>query len=196
MLTICCEFTRIAKVSLDKAEKDGIRRKRKVVPEELQSLQYGQRAMAQAQALAQNIARPITPPRTRVPTGGSPLVNNMLPNSTSSTMPISPGRTSISQPMMGNGAILQPFSNPEFNDIMPRAPSGVSPLFTNAQLASTPIMSPGTNGMSFQQPFVPQDLWQMPMTLEWDIWNDLNNQAFTPFDTNDGMMNNPDGMQQ
>ncbi len=25
---------------------------------------------------------------------------------------------------------------------------------------------------SFQHPFVPQDLWQMPMTLEWD-WADL-----------------------
>ena len=23
-------------------------------------------------------------------------------------------------------------------------------------------------GAAFQQPFVPQDLWQMPMTLEWD----------------------------
>ena len=25
---------------------------------------------------------------------------------------------------------------------------------------------------SFQQPFVPQDLWQMPMTFEWD-WGDM-----------------------
>lgn len=25
---------------------------------------------------------------------------------------------------------------------------------------------------TFQQPFVPQDLWQMPMTLEWD-WADM-----------------------
>lgn len=35
------------------------------------------------------------------------------------------------------------------------------------------------NGMlptlnSFQQPFVPQDLWSMPMTLEWD-WADMLN---------------------
>lgn len=28
------------------------------------------------------------------------------------------------------------------------------------------------NPGSFQQPFVPQDLWQMPMTLEWD-WADM-----------------------
>ena len=38
----------------------------------------------------------------------------------------------------------------------------------------------GAAGMasgSFQQPFVPQDLWQMPMTFEWD-WADLG--SFTP----------------
>lgn len=28
------------------------------------------------------------------------------------------------------------------------------------------------NTGSFQQPFVPQDLWQMPMTLEWD-WAEM-----------------------
>ncbi len=28
-------------------------------------------------------------------------------------------------------------------------------------------------GNAFQHPFVPQDLWQMPMTLEWD-WADLS----------------------
>lgn len=40
------------------------------------------------------------------------------------------------------------------------------------------MSTPGTTGDpldmhgSFQHPFVPQDLWQMPMTLEWD-WADL-----------------------
>ena len=28
------------------------------------------------------------------------------------------------------------------------------------------------DGNTFQYPFVPQDLWQMPMTLEWD-WADM-----------------------
>lgn len=37
--------------------------------------------------------------------------------------------------------------------------------FTDADIASM------TNGNTFNQPFVPQDLWQMPMTLEWD-WSD------------------------
>jgi len=31
-------------------------------------------------------------------------------------------------------------------------------------------------GNTFQYPFVPQDLWQMPMTLEWD-WADMTNYS-------------------
>ncbi len=34
---------------------------------------------------------------------------------------------------------------------------------------------------SFQQPFVPQDLWQMPMTLEWD-WADMTGGAYPSFE--------------
>ena len=42
---------------------------------------------------------------------------------------------------------------------------------------------------SFQQPFVPQDLWQMPMTLEWD-WADVGAMSGIVFD--DGMGLRPD----
>lgn len=38
---------------------------------------------------------------------------------------------------------------------------------TFAEAGTTPLTS-------FQQPFVPQDLWQMPMTIEWD-WGDMSN---------------------
>ena len=41
----------------------------------------------------------------------------------------------------------------------------------------------GDMGGSFQQPFVPQDLWQMPMTLEWD-WADFFGTG-PGFDLND-----------
>ena len=37
----------------------------------------------------------------------------------------------------------------------------------------------------FQQPFVPQDLWQMPMTLEWD-WADMTGAVFPDFGPGDG----------
>jgi hypothetical protein len=44
-------------------------------------------------------------------------------------------------------------------------------------------------GNAFQQPFVPQDLWQMPMTLEWD-WQDIaSGYGETPLSVN-GVLNN------
>lgn len=45
----------------------------------------------------------------------------------------------------------------------------------------------------FQQPFVPQDLWQMPMTLEWD-WADMTS-GFAPEDglNMNGVLNGVDG---
>jgi hypothetical protein len=39
--------------------------------------------------------------------------------------------------------------------------------------------SADASSFSFQQPFVPQDLWQMPMTLEWD-WADLSTSNIPP----------------
>jgi hypothetical protein len=54
---------------------------------------------------------------------------------------------------------------PGYADIQAPLPlAGESPYTTN----------------SFQQPFVPQDLWQMPMTLEWD-WADMTGNQFPVF---------------
>lgn len=53
---------------------------------------------------------------------------------------------------------------------------------------------------SFQQPFVPQDLWQMPMTLEWDWADVLNTSSNLTFDDmasfGDGTGNNNQQHQQ
>lgn len=51
----------------------------------------------------------------------------------------------------------------------------------------------GGMGGSFQQPFVPQDLWQMPMTLEWDWAEGFGLGSYAPgytgnFDMGDGFM--------
>jgi len=35
---------------------------------------------------------------------------------------------------------------------------------------------PFSLAQGFQHPFVPQDLWQMPMTLEWD-WADMTRET-------------------
>lgn len=71
-------------------------------------------------------------------------------------------------------------SNPNFS---PRdvqfSESAITPnLQSNAFTGTTPQGT--TSGGSFQQPFVPQDLWQMPMTLEWDWAEGLGLGSFTP----------------
>jgi len=69
------------------------------------------------------------------------------------------------------------------------APGVGSNMMTGIQSNATPVASPAPMptsygagafgaeqllmGNAFQHPFVPQDLWQMPMTLEWD-WSDLS----------------------
>ena len=65
---------------------------------------------------------------------------------------------------------------PEFNgegtNMIPN-PNGMNSHYnTEGSGQFTNGMSSPLNVGSFQQPFVPQDLWQMPMTLEWD-WADM-----------------------
>lgn len=55
---------------------------------------------------------------------------------------------------------------------MPQAVNSGSSNDMQQQQFSDAQISQMTNGNTFQQPFVPQDLWQMPMTLEWD-WSDV-----------------------
>lgn len=49
---------------------------------------------------------------------------------------------------------------------------------------------------SFQQPFVPQDLWQMPMTLEWDWADVLNTSSNFNFDDMTGLNDGSGGHPQ
>ena len=65
--------------------------------------------------------------------------------------------------------------------------SGMDPMTAGLDLsmsgafgASPEMVNGGGVGGSFQQPFVPQDLWQMPMTLEWDWAEGLGLGGFTP----------------
>lgn len=63
--------------------------------------------------------------------------------------------------------------------------SNSSAAFSSANMDPLMAGEMGLNGDmgvggSFQQPFVPQDLWQMPMTLEWDWAEGLGLGSFTP----------------
>ena len=181
MLTVCQEFTRIARLSLEKSEKEGNKRKRKIVPEEQQQQSYApkSKSMAQAQALAQT-SQSATSPKSKL-SKGSPLTQTAMLNQSTAN---SPFRNTMNQPAVSQvGSNAQsPFTQPDFSDMMM---PGINSGYTPGAVPST--MSPGI-ASAFQQPFVPQDLWQMPMTFEWDIWSDLNAQGFPSFDGAD--MNN------
>jgi hypothetical protein len=79
----------------------------------------------------------------------------------------SPPFVNGSSPMMNPATTRSPFN---FN--IPPATALASQMNGGVSLGGSDMGSPGMEpysmGMAFQQPFLPQDLWQMPMTLEWD----------------------------
>ena len=171
MLSICSEFARIARVVLDKAEKDGSKRKRKMMPDE--AFRAGQTAMAMAQA--QMAGRPTTPNRSQAQPNNSPRSMNNAQTVGRSASPlnhiVAPNQNAYNsnQAFMGTAN----FASPDYNDMLSQ--NGLSPDLANGQIPSTG-MSPLNMG-AFQQPFLPQDLWQMPMTFEWD-WAGLGDPNY------------------
>ncbi|APA07846.1 hypothetical protein sscle_03g026160 [Sclerotinia sclerotiorum 1980 UF-70] len=168
MLGVCSEFERIAKVVLDKAEKEtSTRRKRKSHDDSGKS--------------------------SHMPRAGPPQTPmSRAPNSTPG--PFSPNSTNHVNLQNGFSPLqdASPSSNwqPDFgapgNDFMGQntaTPFGSVQGFTNENEFNSPL-----NPNAFQQPFVPQDLWQMPMTLEWD-WAEMTGGVYQSFEN--GVMGDP-----
>lgn len=83
---------------------------------------------------------------------------------------------------------------PTFADELAAASSALNPTGTSSPEHNTPTYSNfnfggAASSGSFQQPMVPQELWNMPMTFEWD-WADMMNPIATAptFDGNAGGM--------
>jgi len=100
-----------------------------------------------------------------------------------------------SSPMNGNHGSPNSNWQPDYNNASgyttPNA-SGMTPFaeiqgYTNGNTQVKELDSP-LNLNTFQQPFVPQDLWQMPMTLEWD-WADMTGGAYPSFEN--GILGDP-----
>ncbi|KAF2772983.1 hypothetical protein EJ03DRAFT_348038 [Teratosphaeria nubilosa] len=93
------------------------------------------------------------------------------------------------------------FTNPMTTGFSPPNPALADPLMGGTDMGFGGFdTSPNLGaGGAFQQPFVPQDLWQMPMTLEWDWAEGLGLGSFAPgpmtgFDATGSFMNqNPPG---
>ena len=161
MLGVCSEFERIAKVVLDKAEKETFsRRKRKGPEDKTKSAPLNQHG----------------PPQT-------PMMNNGIPNNFSPGMN-NPNFHQQHQPEFSPTSNGSPQSNwqPDIgnsNEYM--SPNGMTPF---AEIQNYPTSSGVGSPMAmgtFQQPFVPQDLFQMPMSLEWD-WADMTGGQYPSFE--------------
>ena len=170
MLGVCSEFERIAKVVLDKADKESSsRRKRKsnvddsrngpqadVLPGLNNNIPKDSQPSAMAGVFSPKMTNQLTPPNGFGPAG------NGSPN---------PGW----QPDFSNG---QDYMSPNGMNPFPDVPG-----YMNGNEINSPL-----NLNTFQQPFVPQDLWQMPMTLEWD-WADMTGGQYPSFEN--GIMEDP-----
>ncbi|KAH8596956.1 fungal-specific transcription factor domain-containing protein [Bisporella sp. PMI_857] len=170
MLGVCSEFERIAKVVLDKAEKESSsRRKRKTHDDPKTKMSHPQQL-------------PQTPLMNSGPTPMSGVFSPSLSNHnlqsgySPNTMNGSPN-SGVWQTDYGNGT-----------EYMTPTNHGMTPFadmqgYTNGNEINSPLT---TN--SFQQPFVPQDLWQMPMTLEWD-WAEMTGDQYPSFEN--GLVGDP-----
>ena len=179
MLGLCGEFERIAKVVLDKAERESqSRKKRKTAPEDT----------TQTQGNPPEQGKSARSPYSRRPGGArttAPLSSPLFPNDVGDTArneqsPFAPNQMPPSTSLPGdlpsnvNG---MPGLGQDFQEILNQNNMGGIGGFPDQQL----FTAGNTPMSSFQQPFVPQDLWQMPMTIEWD-WADMSSN-FPVFDT-------------
>ncbi|KAL8949834.1 MAG: hypothetical protein Q9222_004099 [Ikaeria aurantiellina] len=169
MLGVCIEFERIAKVVLDRAEKDShSKRKRK-------SNKDADESAPTSNLAPQKRTTPITPTLQNT----QPSPNGFTPqmNSDSTYQQFNPSLDGY-VPGLTNGDMPLPL---DFSGITNPAPI-VQPPFSDSELQQyTNVANSPLNMGSFQQPFVPQDLWQMPQTLEWD-WADMGNLGYPTFD--------------
>ncbi|KAL9585687.1 MAG: hypothetical protein Q9212_001383 [Teloschistes hypoglaucus] len=169
MLGLCIEFERIAKVVLEKAENEThSRRKRKSnkeADEPSQVANYpGQQPITLHTSTPQNSQHP-----------SNPFSQGFASN---------PNLESFDSTLNGSflhgdgGNTLAPL---DFSSLM-NAPAGFPPSVSGDEFQQ--LVSDGGSSFnmgSFQQPFVPQDFWQMPQTLEWD-WADMSNVGYPGFD--------------
>ena len=163
MLGVCSEFERIAKVVLEKSDKESHSRRKRKSPKDADDttqLTPEKRTMQPS---------PETRTATTPATMFSPNFGGDL---------ISP---SFHPPMHNYPSPNSTGEDPAVPDFMPGPGDFPNMMtdFSDMQQFGNPNVGSPLNVGSFQQPFVPQDLWQMPMTLEWD-WADMQGGGYGP----------------
>ncbi|KAG8665750.1 hypothetical protein FPOAC2_10832 [Fusarium poae] len=165
MLGICAEFERIAKAVIDKAEKEqSSRRKRK-------NQDSTNKPSAGAPASRQNATKESVRSASVSSTARRSSQAQLSPPSNGDSM----GSFSINTPMndlspsaMSAGwpqefPVPQPHQNGDFDSAMNYGEGSMN--------------SPGMPVSAFQQPLLPQDLFSLPMTLDWS-WAEMTTGAY------------------
>lgn len=162
MLGVCAEFERIAKVVVDKAEKDSSsKRKRKGQDSDKTAMLKNANASSPPSTGTNNTQNPsmvFSPPMST--NGFSPSLNGSSPTPPPAPWVPDYGFGEGSNEYLVGG--MTPFA--DLNQYSSGMGIGMGGLPVSA-------MSP-MNMNTFQQPPVPQDFWQMPMTIEYD-WADM-----------------------
>ena len=171
MLGVCSEFERIAKVVLDKADKDSHSRRKRKNNEEKEKLKQRQPSVQPQAAASSTPGTASTPASVFTPSF----------NDDGLTQTFDPILNGFTPPTNGDMPLIPDYSSSEFTNML--TPNALGPAFTEIPQFTNSDGSPLNMG-TFQQPFVPQDLWQMPMTLEWD-WADMTGMSYPSLDPSD-----------
>lgn len=185
MLGICSEFERISKVVIEKAEKDNAgRRKRK--SNEQHSQQHkssNNNSHSNASASNQQSSSSHTPrPNTSSTTTPTPHQSNpngqLSPHMRSDGQSYSPMTTTSHSPSPG---MPPPGWSADFSQGDPMEFASFAEMTGFGQLHNAapppPLQSPPANGATFQQPLIPQDLYSLPASFDWD-WAEMSGGAY------------------
>ncbi|KAI0119914.1 N-terminal binuclear Zn cluster-containing protein [Nemania sp. FL0031] len=223
MLGVCSEFERIAKVVIDKAEKEASSRKKRK-PADLNRQSRDNSSQGLASAMARRPSSSVSTPTPNMYGSNqgvaqlSPKFNGeqnrqnnssavATPTSTSQANGNSNGSTNGYSPM--NTAASSNGSAPRGSvDGWPSEQFDPADLGSFAELTGfgQPMASPSTmlgamgmngagpglagrgNGTTGYQPTLPQDLWQLPMTLDWD-WAEFTGGPYPGFENGSTIQN-------
>ena len=184
MLGVCAEFERIAHVVLEKGDNNRRKRRSSKINSDDDPAQNTQQIPQKRTA-----AQPPQPINTPTPQNVfTPGFNGDLNNQT-----FNPNLQSFS-PNFSDMNLPIDFSGADFPNMT--SPSNGMNGYQDIDLDGQPYNGDSFNMGSFQQPFVPQDLWQMPMTLEWDMAQLGDVHVFPPFDPGPAQDQNQQQQQQ
>jgi hypothetical protein len=200
MLGICTEFERIAKAVIEKAEKDqSSRRKRKNAEAVNKASSTPKPSNVAAGNRMQGVSSSLSPPQT---TGyvGSPSGRNSGPTTPSQL----PGTVPMSSPMgqADRGQSYSPMAGSfhtdsqsppqqqghhqrrpaplgpsDWSQDFPMAHNGEFESYSGADVDSLSNGSPSSIVTAFQQPLLPQELFNLPMNLDWN-WAEVSGAAY------------------